>query len=59
MDDNNEIVIKDFFRKEIKDKLVENKKYKFIFTNRYGELIKDDMSEIFNKCILSNIILFE
>lgn len=58
-DNNNETIIKEFFRKEIRDTLVENKKYKFIFSNRYGELIKEDISEIFNKCSLNNVILFE
>ena len=35
--------------------LEEGKSYKFTFNNKYGELIKDDIKEIFEKCGITKI----
>ena len=42
-----------------KNILKEGEKYTFYFQNKYGELIKDEMEDIFNKCTLEKIVLLE
>ena len=39
--------------------LIKGEKYTFYFQNKYGELIKDEMEDIFNKCTLEKIVLLE
>ncbi len=39
--------------------LIKGKKYTFYFKNKYGELIQNNMTDIFNKCSLEQIVLYE
>ena len=39
--------------------LKENEDFIFYFENKYQELIKEDIEEIFNKCTLEKIVLLE
>ena len=39
--------------------LIKGKKYTFYFTNKYGELIKDTLEDILDKCSLEKIVLYE
>ena len=39
--------------------LIKGKKYTFYFKNKYGELIQNNINDIFNKCSLEQIVLYE
>ena len=39
--------------------LIKGKKYTFYFKNKYGELIQNNLTDIFNKCSLEQIVLYE
>ena len=54
-DGNKSTTINRVMNKESRDILKENKKYAFYFTNKYGELLKEDMEEIFNKATLTGV----
>lgn len=52
---NKTATIKMDIKKELADKLVKNKSYSFMFYNKYGYLIKEDIGEIFKNSTLVDI----
>jgi len=55
-DKTNIVSITNNFEKEIINKLKKDKKYIITFENKYGELIQDDIREIFEKCTIKKIV---
>lgn len=55
-DNKNEVKIIRSLDKEMRSILKKKTKYTFYFENTYGELIKEDMEEIFDKCSLTGIV---
>ena len=55
-DGTKEVVIERTLSKESKSIIKAGKSYIFYFNNKYGELIKEDITEIFDKCELTGVV---
>lgn len=55
-ENNKEVTINRVLNKESKEVLKEKTKYTFYFSNKYGELIKEDIEDIFNKGTLKGVV---
>ncbi len=51
-----EVVLERSLNKETRNLLKEKQKYYFYFENKYGELIKEDIADIFEKCSLTGVV---
>lgn len=56
-DNDKEVKIERAMDDESIKALIKGEKYTFYFQNKYGELIKDEMEDIFDKCTLEKIVL--
>ncbi len=56
---NNTVTVERAMDDESRHTLIKGEKYTFYFQNKYGELIKDTMEDIFDKCTLEKIVLVE
>lgn len=55
-ENNKKTTITRKMQKESRDILKENREYVFYFENKYTELIKEDIEDIFNKCTLTGVV---
>lgn len=58
-DDGNKITINRIMDSDSRNIISEGHKFTFSFTNKYGELIKEDIKEIFEKCTINGVAPYE